>query len=207
MFLKRFRATRTRTTNPTTRAPGCVPRSRSKNLPLGQEVTRTFRVHPLCYLRHSFPSFASRPLFHSGIITVQFPSSSSMGEDCTLRGLPGPLPLSRLFFSFFFLSPSNLLLFLSNLLAYSSEDLRGIYSFLFIFRSLSVFRIKLEECNLVINWVWIRLEYNGIGILWEIIYRFLAFRLFRGNESSCVCIIERVFCYNREKSRKGNTRE
>lgn len=155
MFLKRFRAARTRTTNPTTRAPGCVPRSRSKNLPLGQKVTRTFRVHPLCYLRHSFPSFASRPLFHSGIITVQFPSASSMGEDCTLRGLPGPLPLSSFhFFSFLLRIFSSFFPICSRIPPRIFEE----YIAFFLFLDLSVFRVKLEECNLVINWVWIRLE-------------------------------------------------
>lgn len=45
-----------------------------------------------CYLRHSSRPRTPRPLFHSGIITMQFPSASSMGEDCMLRASP-PRPL------------------------------------------------------------------------------------------------------------------
>lgn len=126
--------------------PGCcVPRfatplspSLAALLPFEQEQRLCTRFASILrYLRHSFPSCTSRPLFHSGIITVQFPSASSMGEDCTLRDLgPGPprplllphdrsralLPCSFVtpppFFSLFFTPLRGIFLCLSNLLLY-----------------------------------------------------------------------------------------
>lgn len=55
--------------------------------PPRREERARFASILLCYLRHSSRPRTPRPLFHSGIITVQFPSASSMGEDCMLRGL------------------------------------------------------------------------------------------------------------------------
>lgn len=60
--------------------------------PPRREERARFASILLCYLRHSSRPRTPRPLFHSGIITVQFPSASSMGEDCMLRGL-GPVLL------------------------------------------------------------------------------------------------------------------
>lgn len=55
--------------------------------PPRREERARFAFILLCYLQHSSRPRTPRPLFHSGIITVQFPSASSMGEDCMLRGL------------------------------------------------------------------------------------------------------------------------
>lgn len=76
-----------------------------------------------CYLRHSSRPRTPRPLFHSGIITMQFPSASSMGEDCMLRASPPrPLPhhIASILLFFLFLSsffplflPLSIFLFLS----------------------------------------------------------------------------------------------
>lgn len=67
--------------------PSCVPRLQEQEPPPRREERARFALILLCYLRHSSRPRTPRPLFHSGIITVQFPSASSMGEDCMLRGL------------------------------------------------------------------------------------------------------------------------
>jgi len=85
--------------------------------PPRREERARFAFILFCYLRHSSQSLTPRPLFHSGIITVQFPSASSMGEDCMLRSLrlvlPRPPPHRVastspffLFFLLFFFCPS-----------------------------------------------------------------------------------------------------
>lgn len=97
--------------------------------PPRREERARFAFILFCYLRHSSRSRTPRPLFHSGIITVQFPSASSMGEDCmprSLRPVGPPRSLPRRV-------ASTLLFFLFLLLLFSRPSL-FLYASLFLAR-------------------------------------------------------------------------